>query len=78
MIENAVEIRKEVGHRIKVRRVEQRLLQKDLAQLVGADQTQVSAWESGNRVLRIEDAMKIAKVLDTTVAYLAGEQARAA
>jgi transcriptional regulator with XRE-family HTH domain len=76
MIENALEIRREVGLRIKVRRVEKRLSQRELAESIGVEQTQVSTWESGKRVLRIEDAMKIAQILDTTVGYLVGEQAR--
>lgn len=74
MQENAEEIRKQIGHRIKTRRVDKRMVQKDLAEMVGANQTQVSAWEAGRRVLRIEDAIQVAKVLGTTVGYLVGEQ----
>jgi transcriptional regulator with XRE-family HTH domain len=70
-------IRQEVGHRIKVRRVDRRLTQGELADLVGVQQTQVSSWESGKRPLRIEDAVKIAKILDTSVAYLVGERSSA-
>jgi transcriptional regulator with XRE-family HTH domain len=74
MQENAEEIRKQIGHRIKTRRVDKHMVQKDLAEMVGANQTQVSAWEAGRRVLRIEDAIQVAKVLGTTVGYLVGEQ----
>jgi transcriptional regulator with XRE-family HTH domain len=76
MIENAEGIRGEIGHRIKVRRVDKRLTQKGLAELLGTEQAQVSSWESGRRSLRIEDAMRIAEILDTTVGYLVGEQDR--
>jgi transcriptional regulator with XRE-family HTH domain len=79
MLHNAEELRKEIGHRIRVRRVECKMLQKDLgAALGGVKQTQISEWEGGRRMLRMEDAMEIAKVLNTTVGYLAGEQPRAA
>lgn len=70
---DAEEIRRQIGHRLRVRRVDRNMLQKDLAEAVGIDQTQVSAWEGGRRVMRVEDAMKVAKVLGTTVAYLVGE-----
>jgi transcriptional regulator with XRE-family HTH domain len=73
MQDNAEEIRRQIGHRLRVRRVDRQMLQKDLAKAAGVDQTQVSAWEGGRRVMRIEDAMKVAKVLGTTVAYLVGE-----
>lgn len=79
MLPNAEQVRREVGHRIKVRRVECNMHQKDLGEaLGGVDQTQVSAWEGGRRVLRIEDAIALAKVLDTSVGYFVGEQPRAA
>ena len=54
------------------------MYQKDLAKALGVNQTQISAWEAGRRVLRIEDAVEVAKILDTSVAYLVGEQPRAA
>lgn len=73
MQDNAEEIRQQIGHRLRVRRVDRKMLQKDLAEATGVDQTQVSAWEGGRRVMRVEDAMLVAKVLGTTVAYLVGE-----
>lgn len=73
-----LEIRREVGRRIRVRRVELDMHQQQLADAIGADQTQVSAWENGRRVLRIEDAMAIAKALNCKVAHLIGEEPRIA
>ena len=70
-------IRKQIGHRIKVRRVELDLKQGELGEKIGLRQTEVSALESGRRVLRIEQAVVIASVLETTVAYLVGEAPRA-
>lgn len=66
-------IRKQIGHRIKVRRVELDLKQEDLGVRLGVPQSQISEWEIGRRALRIEQAMDLAKALDTTVGYLAGE-----
>ena len=67
------EIRADIGHRIKVRRVEQKLQQQELGERTGVPQSQISAWEAGRRAMRIEQAMAIAAVLDTSVAYLVGE-----
>ena len=73
---DAAAIRKQVGHRIKVRRVELYLKQEDLGARVGVPQSQISEWEIGRRALKIEQAMELAKALDTTVGYLAGEAER--
>jgi len=73
---NPEEIRKQVGHRIRVRRVEIGLNQQGLGQLVGVPQPLISDWERGQRPLHIEDAMALAKALQTTVAYLVGEAPR--
>ncbi len=70
------EIRKEIGHRIKVRRVELYMHQKDLGALIGAPQSQISEWEIGRRRLSLEQAMALAKALKTTVGYLVGESER--
>jgi len=70
------EIRKQIGHRIRVRRVELRLDQRELGQRVGVAQPQVSDWENGRRPLRFDDAIALAKALRTSVAYLAGEAPR--
>jgi transcriptional regulator with XRE-family HTH domain len=73
MQDNAEAIRRQIGHRIKVRRVDRNMVQRELAEAVGADQTQVSAWEGGRRVMRADDLVKVAHDLGTTVAYLVGE-----
>lgn len=72
---NTEAIRKKVGHRIKVRRVDLDLQQKELGALVGVPQSQISEWEIGRRALKIEQAMELAQALRTTVGYLAGEAA---
>jgi transcriptional regulator with XRE-family HTH domain len=70
---NTEAVRKQVGHRIKVRRVDLDMQQKELGALVGVPQSQISEWEIGRRALKIEQAMDLAKALKTTVGYLAGE-----
>ncbi len=67
------ETRKRIGHRIKVRRVEIYMQQKDLGNLVGVTQAHISDWETGRRALRVEQALELAKALKTTVGYLVGE-----
>ena len=67
------ETKKRIGHRIKVRRVELDLQQKDLGALVGVTQAHISEWEAGRRALRVEQAMALAEALKTTVGYLVGE-----
>ncbi|MGB5736855.1 MAG: helix-turn-helix transcriptional regulator [Thiohalocapsa sp.] len=66
-------LRKKIGHRIKVRRVELDLMQRELGERIGLPQSQISEWEIGRRAMRIEDAMRIAAALETTVGYLVGE-----
>lgn len=71
---NAADIRMQVGHRIKVRRVELDLKQEALGQRLGVPQSQISEWEIGRRALRIEQAIALAQALDTTVGRLVGEE----
>lgn len=71
------EIRKQIGRRMKIRRVELDMNQDDLGKKLGLRQAEVSGIESGRRILRIEQAVRIADALQTTVAYLVGEAPRA-
>ncbi|NCA71879.1 MAG: XRE family transcriptional regulator [Sphingobacteriia bacterium] len=66
-------LRKQIGHRIKVRRVELDFGQVDLADRLGVPQSRVSAWERGQAGIRLEQAVAIAAVLQTSVANLVGE-----
>ena len=66
-------IRKQIGHRIKVRRVELDMKQEELGLRLGVPQSQISEWEIGRRALRIEQAMALAQALETTVGRLVGE-----
>lgn len=68
--------RKQVGKRIKLRRIELDLKQDDLGAILGVPQSQISEWEIGRRAMRIEQAATIAAGLKTSVAYLFGEQDR--
>ena len=66
-------IRKQIGHRIKVRRVELDMKQEELGLRLGVPQSQISEWEIGRRALRIEQAIALAQALETTVGRLVGE-----
>jgi transcriptional regulator with XRE-family HTH domain len=70
------DIRKQIGHRIKVRRVELGLRQQDLADRLGLQQNHISEWEKGSRAIRAEQLVRLAKVLGVSVAQLVGEQPR--
>jgi len=70
--------RKKVGHRIKVRRAELDITQKQLGAALGVDQALISGWESGRRALRIEQAANLASELKISLAYLVGESEKRA
>ena len=64
------EIRKRVGHRIKLYRVDRNLDQGDLAARIGMKQSQLSEIERGIRSLKVEQLVEIAEALDCTSAEL--------
>jgi transcriptional regulator with XRE-family HTH domain len=70
-------LRKQIGHRIKVRRVELELGQQDLADRLGVPQSRVSSWETGRGSMRLDQAVALAGELQTSVGYLVGEEPRA-
>jgi transcriptional regulator with XRE-family HTH domain len=70
------EIRKRVGHRIKVRRVDLSLSQSQLGERVGVTQAQISEWEIGRRGMRVDQLIQLAEALETTVGNLIGEEKR--
>lgn len=55
---------------IKAIREERGLRQSELAQMLGMDQANVSRYESGERRLTLENAIRIAHVLGCTVEEL--------
>ena len=71
---NVEEFRKELGHRLKVRRTELGLNQTELAERIGLTQAHISQWEAGTRAMRIEQAIVLAKVLNTTLSVFSGEE----
>lgn len=72
------EIRKRVGHRIKVRRVDKDMDQGELAAKIGMTQAQLSGVENGKRPIRVDQLFAIAEVLDCSASYLLGEEDRRA
>lgn len=71
---NVEEFRKELGHRLKVRRTELGLNQTELAERIGLTQAHISQWELGTRAMRIEQAVVLAKALNTTLSVFTGEE----
>jgi len=62
--------------RVKELRNGKHLSQEELASLVGVSMHTVFRWEKGERVPDANELTKLAKALDTTVAYLLGETDR--
>lgn len=60
------------GERIATRRKALGLTQPQLGELIGQGQSAISHWETGNRVIEMENVIKIAGALKTTSDYLMG------
>ncbi len=69
-------MRKRLGHRIKVRRVDMEMQQGELAEAIDMKQPQLSQIERGIRSLRVEQLMMIAKVLRCPVSHLLDEDTK--
>lgn len=61
-----------IGERIRIKREEKNLSQGELAQLIGVSQMMVSYYERDFKSLSFEMAIRIAKAVETTLDYLAG------
>lgn len=59
-----------IGQRVKMKRLELGISQKDLAEAVNIDYSYVSHIESGTRNISIETAIDIAKYLGLSLDYL--------
>lgn len=58
------------GKRIRILRMAVGLNQAQLAERIGAGQNTVSAWEKGARPVSAEVALRLAKELNTTAAFI--------
>ena len=63
---------KELGARIAAARVEKGLTQNQLGELIGASQSAVCYWESGQRSIPVLILTEVSRALDTSVGYLLG------
>jgi transcriptional regulator with XRE-family HTH domain len=68
----------ELGMRIKLRRTALRKNQTEVAKAAGMSQSSLSYCEQGRYAITVDHLMQIAKVLDTTVAELLGEDQKKA
>lgn len=66
------------GNRIRAARLAARLSQAELAAEIGLDQSNLSRIENGDRSIRVEDLLRIAKALRVSAASLLGDEATAA
>lgn len=65
--------KKKFGRRIKMARVELDLTQEGLAKKIGANQKNISRYETGASMPSIETLVKIAKVLKKRIEYFFDE-----
>lgn len=63
------EKRVELGHRIKVRRVELSLKQKELGAMIGLAQVLVSELERGDRKISLYEVPRLAKALQVPIMW---------
>ncbi len=62
----------EFKNRLKELRIENGLLQKDIAQYLNVRNTTISAWETGDNEPDIYTLIKLAKFFKVTIDYLVG------
>ena len=75
---NDQDLKQQVGHRIKVRRVDCRLKQGELASRIGMKQGQLSQVERGLLGLSVSQLVAIARALDCQVSDLLEEERKVA
>lgn len=75
---NNEDLKKQLGHRIKVRRVDCRLKQEQLADQIGMNQGQLSQIERGLLGLSVSQLVAIARALDCGVSDLLEEERKVA
>jgi transcriptional regulator with XRE-family HTH domain len=75
---NNHDLKTQLGHRIKVRRVDCRLKQEELADRIGMKQGQLSQVERGLLGLSVSQLVAIARALDCQVTDLLEEERKVA
>lgn len=60
----------DLGRNIKAARVELRLSQRELAEMVEESSITISRWETGTRKPQLEDLMKLSRIFNCTVSRL--------
>ena len=75
---NNEDLKKQLGHRIKVRRVDCRLKQEQLADQIGMNQGQLSQIERGLLGLSVSQLVAIPRALDCGVSDLLEEERKVA
>jgi len=68
--------RKRIGEMLKILRQERKLTQEGLEELTGIDQRQIARYEGGECYPKLDNFVKICKVLNADVARVLGVEAR--
>lgn len=63
-----------LGERLKQLRKKKKLIQKDIAEMLGIDNTTVSKWESDTYEPDIDNLNKLAEIYGVSVDYLIGNK----
>jgi Predicted transcriptional regulators len=66
--------RRTIGERLRRRREDLKLSQKEVADALGVSRVSLSNWERGERELGISDIISLAAALEIPVSSLLGEQ----
>lgn len=66
-----------MGKRIKQLRVDAKISQQELGDIIGVTKVSISGYESGNRVPTLENLIAIANHFGTSVDYLVGREKKA-
>ena len=67
-------MRREIGARILEARIQSQQTQEQVAMQMQISRTSIACWEAGRYGFNLTTAIDLAEVLDTTVAYLVGEE----
>jgi transcriptional regulator with XRE-family HTH domain len=74
--ERTINLRAELGERMRSARENARLTQEDVAAELGVHSRRISEWEAGERPIYVDSFLRFASVCGVTVAHLVGEQRR--
>lgn len=63
-----------IGKRVKELRVEKKMSQQELGNVIGVTKVSICGYENGSRLPNLEKLIKLAEILETTTDYLLGRE----